>query len=149
MSAPLLENYLKTELINIYENQPNGLVAKIRPSVIQCEDDGNVVFSVKTDDWMRNGHGVLHGGVMAAIFDCTLGLLSRFHSVDNATPTINLNIQFLRPTRCGHELHFRSELLSSGNTINFIRGSVYLPEEPERILATASASFFAAFRKPT
>lgn len=63
---------------------------------------GYARMSMQVRDWMVQGQGVCHGGLLFALADTAMAFASNSH---NETHTaLNANIDFLRPARAGETL---------------------------------------------
>jgi uncharacterized protein (TIGR00369 family) len=67
-------------------------------------------------DWELNPFEILHGGIIAAAMDSTMGILSYILSGCLA-PTVNLNLSFLRPLQPGDELLVTARALHVGRSL--------------------------------
>jgi acyl-CoA thioesterase len=63
---------------------------------------GYARMSLKVEEWMLQGYGVCHGGLMFALADTAMAFASNSH--DEAHLALNANIDFLRPARLGETL---------------------------------------------
>ncbi len=93
--------------------------------------------------WMRNPAGVVHGGITATLLDQSMGLLVgsliRDHGI---TPTINLNVSYLRTAPIGITLHVRARALYIGRNIATVTAEAFEEGHPETPIASASGSFY-------
>lgn len=93
--------------------------------------------------WMRNPAGVVHGGITATLLDQTMGLLVgsliRDHGI---TPTINLNVSYLRTAPIGITLHVRARALYVGRNIATVTAEAFEEGHSDTLIASASGSFY-------
>lgn len=89
-----------------------------------------------------NPAGNIQGGFLSAMLDDTMGpALSATLAAGEFAPTLNLNVQFLRPAVPG-KLHAAGRIVRRGGGICFLSGEL---SQNGRLVATATAT--AAVRK--
>lgn len=95
--------------------------------------------------------GVLHGGVVTSLLD-TVGGAAVVSSVGIMMPiaTLDLRIDYLRPSTPGLALFARVECYKKTHNIAFARGVAYDREESDPVAAMAATYMLRtqAFRKP-
>jgi acyl-coenzyme A thioesterase PaaI-like protein len=88
---------------------------------ITVHRDGNeAVARVRLGPAFEGAPGRAHGGVVAAIFDDTMGFVLTIHSVPAYTG--RLTVSYLAPTPVGVELEFRARLMRRERRKLFIEG---------------------------
>lgn len=123
-----------------------GTISGIPMELVDCcAATGTAVFSVKTQPWMANPGGTLHGGMCAVLMDMALGILvgclpagPRRNSV-----TVELRMGYLRPAPLGETLHLHAQVIKTGSTLLYASGSICRPGEAEQPLTTAEAVYFS------
>jgi len=102
-------------------------------------DDGSEVWTEVTPaEHHQSWPGVLHGGVISAILDETIGRVAFLH--DRWVQTAKLSLRFSRPAPLGQLLRARGELVADNRRLMQMRGSLYLAGSDE-LLATAEGTF--------
>ncbi|MFN4328266.1 MAG: PaaI family thioesterase [Limnobacter sp.] len=78
--------------------------------------------------------GVMHGGVITALIDTTsaLSIFSILESVE-ATPTLDLRIDYLRPATPGQAVYCVAECYRLARTIAFTRATAYQEGNPQPV----------------
>lgn len=84
--------------------------------------------------------GRAHGGIVAAVFDDTMGLVLKI--VSTPAYTGELTIRYLAPTPVGEELEFRARLARRDGRKLFMEAEAYRVADRTQI-ATAKATFIA------
>ena len=98
-------------------------------------------FSMRKE--YANPSGVtLHGGLTGVLFDTAMGHLATFYST-GMTPTISLNIAYLRPIPVDRPILIRSHMDKPGSTIHYLSAVAFTADAPDTILATASGVYLA------
>jgi acyl-CoA thioesterase len=116
---------------NIPFNDHLGIVLE------ETHDDGLTVSCPMLPEF-RNGHGVLHGGVIATLADVAVGVAVRRRIAPKTATTIDLKVNYLKPL-VGGKLWARSYLVRTGKTL--ITGRVDLKDDDGNLIAIAIASY--------
>jgi acyl-CoA thioesterase len=102
-----------------------------------AHEDG-ITISCPMRPEFRNGHGVLHGGVIATLADVAVGVALKPRIAPKVATTIDLKINYLKPLLEGR-LFARCHLVRVGKTL--ITGRVDLKDEQGNLIAIAVASY--------
>lgn len=90
-----------------------------------------------------NPSGVaLHGGLTGVLFDTAMGHLARFYS-KCMTPTISMNVSYLRPVPVDRPIFVRAHMDKPGTTMHYLSAEAFTADAPDKILATASGVYLA------
>jgi len=113
-----LEEYARLmvrETKTVQEGMLNGMM---EPAYVECNaEEGTLTFSFKLFKWETNRIGILHGGITAAAFDFTMGVLARFYAETNFSPTISLDIRYIRPIELCDTLIVKVKAVSKGKKV--------------------------------
>jgi acyl-CoA thioesterase len=106
--------------------------------VLRKHNDGVTIGCELRDD-LRNGAGVLHGGVTATLADVAVGfaVANHFGATRRAT-TVELKINYLRPIAHGR-INARARLLRVGS--NLVVGSVDIKDSAGKLAASALVTY--------
>ena len=87
------------------------------------------------------GRGVLHGGVVTTLIDATAGA-AVYASIapDRSLATLDMRIDYLKPTRRDKRLYATAELYRLTRRIAFVRASAYQDDRANQV-ANCVASF--------
>lgn len=124
------------DLRNISENMPFNKLLGIR--VVRRHSDG-VTIDCPMTDRLRNGAGVMHGGVMATLADVAVGvgLTSHFGGLRPITTT-DIKINYLRPIADG-KLIARSHVLRVGKRLCVARVDMF--DTKRQLVAAAVVTY--------
>jgi len=104
------------------------------------EENRTVDFAFQTEEWMSNPSGVVHGGAVAILLDNGMGLAA--HSLyGRHNPTITMNINYQRPVPLNSTIIVRAKVVIFGRTVTHTSAELFLQDEPDRILVTATAVY--------
>lgn len=122
--------------------QTGGLDKQLPCTVESCDAAArSVVFRFDPPaDWMYNPFGTLHGGMIAAVLDNAMGIYCALLTPDSGTPTVSLQLSYLRPCPMGSPLHVRAELIRPGRSVSFARATLWVKDE-RRPVATAEGIY--------
>lgn len=111
-------------------------------------DYGKSVVTLRMDPapWMGNPMGILHGGVTASVLDMTMGLLCRYCSGGYMTPTISMDVQYLRSGPLDKRLYIRADLTKRGMSVCYATGVLWAAGGEDKPLATASGAYYVMGR---
>lgn len=120
-------------------NQPNLYLC---PRLHDCDGSNlTVELDYDTKSWMSNPMGVVHGGILASMLDTSMGLTC--HGIYRThTPTISMNIHYARPVPLEKTIRIRITAIMAGNTTIQLQAQLFLPDEPGRILVSASGIYY-------
>ncbi len=97
------------------------------------------VFGLRADERHINSAGLVHGGVLTAILDVTMGeTASAGTARDDFFLTLGLDCQFVAPGRLGDWIEGRAEITRMGKSIAFLSGKLTCED---RVLITGRAIF--------
>ena len=93
-----------------------------------------ITFDV--NEMLMNPQGALHGGVMAAVMDISMGHL--LNKVVGKGATIEMKIQYLRPVREGR-ITCEGRFIKKGRTLSFMES--HLSDQAGNLAAVATATW--------
>lgn len=105
-------------------------------------EEREVWLKTNPKPWMANPDGLMHGGIIASYLDYAMGLLCHYSIGERMAPTLNMDINYLRPVKIGKPIWIRARIIKSGRTITYTEGGIYPEGMKERILASATGSYF-------
>lgn len=143
-----LEEYIKTIINEAKTVQAEMLNGMIEPSYIGCNfEEGTISLSFKVFKWETNRIGILHGGITAAAFDYTMGILARFYAESNFSPTVSLEIKYIRPVEICDTLIVKAKAISKGRKV--IHATAEGISQSTGKLAASGAGIFLVSEKRT
>ncbi|WP_335509096.1 PaaI family thioesterase [Bacillus sp. JJ722] len=100
-------------------------------------EEGNVVVKISVEEYLKNTHGTLHGGVIASILDFIQCMQIR-SVIDCSCLTLNLNTQYFASVSEGY-LYASATILSNGFKTAFAEG--ILTDEQGNLVAKGTGNF--------
>ena len=105
----------------ISSNERGSFNAMLAPRLQAVSwEDKSCTLLYRTVDWMSNPIGIAHGGVLCAIADLSMGTLSKYYAKDVAiTPTVSINLNYLRPVPLEGEVLVVSAIDHAGRRVKY------------------------------
>lgn len=103
-------------------------------------DGDDAVATVSLGAAFEGAPGRAHGGIVAAVFDDTMGLVLKI--ISTPAYTGELTVRYLAPTPVGEELEFRARLVRREGRKLFIEAEAYRTSDRTQV-ASAKAVFIA------
>ena len=111
----------------------------IDPQFVDCDPERNSCrVRYKKFKWEDNGRGEVHGGVISAMMDTTMGINAIALTTDSVS-TSDMTISFLRPFT-GKSFIIESEAVQVGSRVIRLMAKAY-DEETSKCLAMSTGSF--------
>lgn len=107
-------------------------------------EEKEVWLKTNPKPWMANPEGLMHGGIIASYMDYAMGLICHYSIGERMTPTLHMNINYLRPVKIGKPIWIRARIIRQGRKITFTEAGIYPEGMKDRLLASASGSYYMA-----
>ena len=139
-----MEHLIRQRLEQIHTLAENTVGDMLRLELVTCDDEKReYTFLSRTDHWMRNIAGTLHGGMCATIVDQTMGLVAYCAKPgEGIAPTIEFQLSYHRPLIPGEVVLVRVRILSVTRSLIRLTSEAALASSPERICLTSSGTYF-------
>lgn len=132
----------RLELLSSMAPSTVGNLLDLRP--VSCDWDRNIfVLHGRTEEWMRNGAGTLHGGMGATLLDHAMG--GTFYCLktgDSVSPTIEMQASYHRPLIPGKDVLIKVRAVSLTRRLAHMAAEVYQADAPERLCLSGTAVYF-------
>ena len=113
-----------------------GLNFKYLPENAYDIDKKKLEITFNVNEMLLNPQGSLHGGVMAAVMDISMGHLLNKTAGNGAT--IEMKIQYLRPVQKGR-VTCEGQFIKKGRTLSFMESR--LSDDAGKLAAIATATW--------
>lgn len=111
--------------------------------LLACDlENKTATFQYTVADWTANVSGTMHGGITSTLFDIALSAFIITYYENDNVPTVELQINFMKPIKIGSTLVIECRLTGWGRTIVHATAEAY--REGSKVpRATANAVFYA------
>lgn len=131
----------------LYENnvvQKDTLNGLMRGEAAGCSyEDQQLTFAFPVQPWQANRVGRAHGGMICTAFDLTIAAMARFCARENFAPTVNLDVNYIRPAEVGDRLLVTAKATAVGRRIIQLRAEAH-SENSGKLVATATSIYMNA-----
>ncbi|MCC8024941.1 MAG: PaaI family thioesterase [Clostridium sp.] len=111
------------------------------PEFCGCSaEDGSLRLRYRPQSWQKNPNGVLHGGIITATIDMTLGMLTRYYVRSSKSLTVQLNVSFMREIPLEHSYYVLAKADKTGRRVKFLSAEI-TDELTGKIAAKATSMF--------
>ena len=101
-------------------------------------DNNSITFLHKVGEFSKNRYGNMHGGAIAQLLDTAMGLVAYELGVGNASPTMDININYISAAHIGDELEIRAEAINRGKHNAVLRAEM---KRDDVMIAFATATY--------
>mgnify|MGYP002625190769 CR=1 FL=1 len=127
----------------VQQEEPGTFNAMLDLKLEACRYDAQqLVLRMEARPWMTNPGGILHGGIIASALDFAMGLLCRYCSGGAMTPTVSMEVGYLRPAPVEGAILVGAEIVKPGKTLMNASAKMWLPGREDRALAAATGIYF-------
>ncbi len=128
------------EIIADVRNRGGGMLSNmLEPEYVACDPKNKTTrIRYKRFKWEENGRGEVHGGVISAMLDTSMGVTAMAF-LDHDVSTADMSISFVRPF-AGRSFIIESEVIHLGRRIVRLSAKAY-DEETGKLLASGTSNF--------
>ena len=131
----------KSLMDSIVFTHPATIVPMMKMQLVESEPENlSLTFAFPAMAWEQNPTGAVHGGIVGTMFDTGMGL-TIYAAVGCLTPTINLNISYLRPAPGNGTLMLRATVTRRATRVVYASAEMWEAQTPDKIVATAQGVF--------
>ena len=119
-----------------------GLTRELAPEAVSWDADAmELTMAFHTNEDMTNPVGNLHGGVIATIFDNGMGVLAACFADGAFTPTISMNLEYLRPVPLTKTVFLHAKIVKRGRSMIHLRSELMDAPSGGKVYAAATSIF--------
>ena len=139
-----VEYGLKKYVEIMYKNFGGTIAEMLRFEVVSCDEEhDNYVLKCRTEPWMCNHYGTLHGGICATIMDQAMGMVcSCLKKGYGSCTTVQLESDYHRPIPAGDDILIQVHVMSVTRSLVNMTCELIHPSKPDKFSVTGSAIFF-------
>lgn len=105
------------EMVSKVRSKPNEVNAKLEGDYKGFDaEEMSLTIEFPVLEWEANYAGILHGGIICTMLDHTSGFAT-FCFIGNWSPTIDIDVHFLRKAQIGEVLVCKAKLEFCGSTV--------------------------------
>ena len=110
----------------------------------RCDEaTGRYVARARTESWMRNAVGHVHGGICTAFLDQAMGCVCHCQKESaEIAPTIEMNLSFHRPVLLDSGILLKIQVLSVTRHLIRMAGQIVMENTPDKVCVSATATFY-------
>ncbi len=139
-----MEQQLKDYIAKIHTNCKGSIGDMLDFRVISCnEEKDDYTLECRTESWMCNHYGTLHGGICATILDQAMGMICFClkRGVGVCT-TVQLEADYHRPVMTGENILVKVHVISVTRSLINMTAELVQPSKPDKVSVSGSAIFF-------
>ena len=139
-----VEYGLKKYIEVMYQNYGGTIAEMLKFQVVSCDEvNDNYVLKCKTEPWMCNHYGTLHGGICATIMDQAMGMVCSCLKKGYGTcTTVQLESDYHRPITAGDDILVQVHVMSVTRSLINMTAELVQPSKPDKFSVTGSGIFF-------
>jgi acyl-CoA thioesterase len=135
-----------SEILAVVNAQTSGFMAHLSLRLIDSDSTQRTAhYAFEVDPWGKNPAEILHGGMTASLFDMVMGITGHACSDALFTPTVQLQVQYLKPVPLNATLHFAVKITSVTKTLITATAESWVNDEESTLVATSSATYHQGF----
>jgi uncharacterized protein (TIGR00369 family) len=140
----LMIEKIRQRLVLLHEVAPDSLGDLLRLELVAYDEaTKEYILKAKTESWMRNVQGTLHGGMCATIADQAMGSIAYcFKPGEGISPTIDLHVSYHRPLIPGDGVLARVRVVATTKTLIHMACELYRESAPEKLCISSSATYY-------
>ena len=142
---PYTVEYGLKKYVEIMQQNYAGTIAEmLKFQVVSCDEvNDHYVLRCKTEPWMCNHYGTLHGGICATIMDQAMGMVcSCLKKGFGTCTTVQLESDYHRPIPAGDDILVQVHVMSVTRSLINMTAEIIHPSKPDKFAVTGSAIFF-------
>lgn len=142
---PYTVEYGLKKYIEIMYRDYGGTIADIlKFQVVSCDEANDTyVLKCKTEPWMCNHYGTLHGGMCATIMDQAMGMVcSCLKKGFGTCTTVQLETDYHRPVTVEEDIIVRVHVMSVTKSLINMTAELLQESKGGKFSVTGSAIFF-------
>lgn len=135
---------LRRRIAQLSELAPNSIGDILHFALLECDPEaGDYLLSCRTEDWMRNAAGTLHGGLCATILDQAMGFIPYcLRTETGITPTVQLSVNYHRPLIPGQEVLVKVHVVSVTKSLITLSAEAWQKENPQKLCLSGTGLYF-------
>lgn len=110
-----MEAYLAKTMVENNVDQKDSINGKMQTINVGCSyKEKSITLGFPVQKWQVNRAGMFHGGLICTAFDITMAAVSRFCVDEHHTPTVSMDVKYIRPVQVGDVMIVKAQALHAG-----------------------------------
>lgn len=124
---------------------PHTFSGQMEPKLISCDERAkSLVFSYRTENWMRNPGGAVHGGVIAEAISMAINALAWYYAGQKQNPAVSIQLSYPRPAIIGKEIFVRATAIHAGKNMAYVGAIAWQDDHEDKPFATGTGVHYTA-----
>jgi len=138
------ETQMQKKMKMLQDMAPDGVSGILRLEMVFCDpEEQTCMLRAKTEPWMKNAVGTLHGGLSATILDHSMGaLLYCIKEGDAFCPTIEMQTSYHRPLEPGKDVLIKVRVVSKTKRLAHMAAEIYQEDAGDKVCVSGTAMYF-------
>ena len=134
---------LRRRIAQVSEFAPGSIGDILHFELLECDPEaGDYILSCRTEAWMRNPAGTLHGGLCATVLDQAMGLIPYcLKTEDGTAPAVQLSVNYHRPLIPGTEVLVKVHVVSVTRSLITLSAEARPKEKPEKLCLSGTGLY--------
>lgn len=138
----MLDTLIEKRLEILRTQAPDSIGNLLDLQLLEMGED-TYIFRGKTEYWMRNVAGTLHGGMGATLADHAMGTIVWCLLPEGTkSATTALEMKYHRPLIPGEDVRICVRIVSKTKSLIHMTAELFRDSAPEKLCISSSATFF-------
>ena len=139
-----MEPSVQNSIAGLHRKAPGSIGDRMDFRVLsEDREAGEYTLQCRTEPWMRNALGTLHGGMCATVVDQAMGFVAYSYMTGQGTaPTIQMSVNYHRPLVPGEDVAVKVRVASMTRSLITMTFEAFQAGKPEKVCMTGSATSF-------
>lgn len=138
------DSVVRQRLEELHRAAPDSIGDRMQFRLVGWDAQGRYYrFVCRTEPWMRNAAGTLHGGMCATVLDQAMGFIAYcVKPGPGLAPTIQMQLQYHRPLIPGEEVAVSVRVVSVTKHLISLSAEATEASAPEKLCLTATGTYY-------
>ena len=138
------EARMRQRLQDLWTRSSGCLNSVLQMELISCDaEQQTCLFRAKTQSWMKNIAGTLHGGMGATILDHAMGaMLYCTKEGESFSPTVEMQASYHRPLIPEKDVLIKARIVAKSKRLAHMAAEVYQADDPKKVCVSGTSVYF-------
>lgn len=139
-----MEDMIRNRIMEASQAAPGSIGDILQFRVVSYDEEENIcTMTCKTEPWMRNFAGTLHGGMGATILDQAMGIIAYcLKHGEGTAPAVQLTVNYHRPLIPGEAVRIKVRMVSVTRSLISLSAELTHAEHPDKVCLSGSGTYF-------